>query len=260
MPEKAMYQEDKNNMFCQNCGKQIPENAKFCNYCGAVQMNGSSQNIQQGTQPHTEQPPLRPHPQSRSQQRQPYRQTDEKALRKYLAPYVCRNIFFVMCAITVFLLFVAPPIAVFYLAITVCFGIPWAYGYYQMNKRIASAKVDGTFERMMHEFGSSASILGDKIRYSEHYIFGKGSGRFLKYEDIYWVYRHIQRYLLIPISSTAEVGIRTGELFLFCRLKLGDKSGAGQIRELASVIYAKNPNVILGFDAKRKKEFKDRIS
>lgn len=165
-----------------------------------------------------------------------------------------------MCAITVFLLFVAPPIVVFYLAITVCFGIPWAYGYHQMNKRIASAKEDGTFERMMHEFGSAASILGDKIRYSEHYIFGKGSGRFLKYEDIYWVYRHIQRYLLIPISSTAEVGIRTGELFSFCRLRLGYKSGAGQNRELASVIYAKNPNVILWFDAKRKKEFKDRIS
>lgn len=44
-------------MFCQNCGKQIPENAKFCNHCGAVQMNGSFQNIQQGTPPHTEQPP-----------------------------------------------------------------------------------------------------------------------------------------------------------------------------------------------------------
>lgn len=24
-------------MFCSNCGKQLPDDAKFCNYCGAVQ-------------------------------------------------------------------------------------------------------------------------------------------------------------------------------------------------------------------------------
>lgn len=33
-------------MFCRNCGKEIPENVKFCNYCGAVQNNGSAQNTQ----------------------------------------------------------------------------------------------------------------------------------------------------------------------------------------------------------------------
>ena len=239
-------------MFCQNCGKQIPENVKFCNHCGATQTNSSAQSMHQKNQSHTAQ--------QRSQPTQVYQQIDEKAFKKYAAPYVCRNIFIVMCAITVFCLFIVPPITVVYLAMTACFAIPWAYGYHQMNKRIVSAKADGTYEKIMREFAASTSILSGKIRYSEHYIFGKGSGRFLKYEDIYWVYRHITRYLLIPFSSTAEIGIHTGELFSFCRLKLGDKSGAEEIKTLASIIYAKNPNVILGFDAERQKEFKDRIS
>lgn len=33
-------------MFCRNCGKEIPENVKFCNYCGADQNNRSAQNTQ----------------------------------------------------------------------------------------------------------------------------------------------------------------------------------------------------------------------
>lgn len=30
-------------MFCQNCGKQIPENVKFCNHCGATQGGNAAQ-------------------------------------------------------------------------------------------------------------------------------------------------------------------------------------------------------------------------
>lgn len=33
-------------MFCTNCGKEIPENVKFCNYCGTAQNNESAQNTQ----------------------------------------------------------------------------------------------------------------------------------------------------------------------------------------------------------------------
>lgn len=52
-------------MFCQNCGRQIPDNAKFCNHCGAaqgVQEDTLSQNTKQNgrssaqTQQHIQQP------------------------------------------------------------------------------------------------------------------------------------------------------------------------------------------------------------
>lgn len=38
-------------MFCPNCGKEIPENIKFCNYCGAEQdVNFSSAAFQEDSQ------------------------------------------------------------------------------------------------------------------------------------------------------------------------------------------------------------------
>lgn len=33
-------------MFCSNCGKEIPNNTNFCNYCGAPQNGGPAQNTQ----------------------------------------------------------------------------------------------------------------------------------------------------------------------------------------------------------------------
>lgn len=38
------------NMFCRNCGKEIPDNTNFCNYCGAAQNNGFAQNMQSNQQ------------------------------------------------------------------------------------------------------------------------------------------------------------------------------------------------------------------
>lgn len=35
-------------MFCKNCGKEIPNNTKFCNYCGAPQNNDFAQDTQPG--------------------------------------------------------------------------------------------------------------------------------------------------------------------------------------------------------------------
>lgn len=42
-------------MFCRNCGKEIPENTNFCNYCGASQNNGSVQNTQSNSRTYGQQ-------------------------------------------------------------------------------------------------------------------------------------------------------------------------------------------------------------
>ena len=34
-------------MFCRNCGKEIPENTKFCNHCGAAQDSAPAQTTSQ---------------------------------------------------------------------------------------------------------------------------------------------------------------------------------------------------------------------
>lgn len=236
-------------MFCQNCGKQIPENVKFCNYCGAVQTNGSAQRTQQETQAHTEQ--QRP-------QQPPHLQTDEKAFKKYVTPYISRNIFIVMAVINMICFVVTPMAGVIYSFYTILFGIAWAYGCSKTKKRISRMQSAGTYEEMLREFAVSSPILDDKVRYSENYIFGKGSSCFFHFQAISWVYRHTLSYFLIPIRAEAMIGDSKGEVSSFCKLKRGNNAGGEEIKALAALIYNKNQNVILGFDAEREKEFKKR--
>lgn len=54
-------------MFCGNCGKEIPDNARFCNHCGAVQNTRFAQNTQSaypntGTQQAANPQPVYPAP------------------------------------------------------------------------------------------------------------------------------------------------------------------------------------------------------
>lgn len=238
-------------MFCQNCGKQIPENAKFCNHCGAIQGGNAAQGSPNPSQTNTQQ-------QQRTQQRQPDQPMDEKAFKKYVTPYISRNIFLVMCGLTVACLFILPSGAFIYAIVAICFGIPWAIGQNRVSKQISYMRSAGAYEKMLQEFAASSPILDDKVRYSNNYIFGKGAGCFLPYKDICWVYRHNLSYLLIPIRSEAMIGDSKGSVRSFCRLKRSNSAGGEEIKALAALICSKNQNVILGFDADREKEFKKR--
>lgn len=43
-------------MFCRNCGREIPENVKFCNYCGTSQNNSSAPDMQADPRTYEQQP------------------------------------------------------------------------------------------------------------------------------------------------------------------------------------------------------------
>lgn len=238
-------------MFCQNCGKQIPENVKFCNHCGATQGSNVAQSNQNTFQNNTP-------PQQRTQQRQSNQPMDENAFKKYVTPYISRNIFIVMCGLTIACLFIMPPATFIYAGVAICFGIPWAIGWNRVNKQISFMQSIGTYENLLQEFSVSSSMLDDKVRYSENYIFGKGSGRFFHYRDIGWVYRHNVSYVIIPIRSEVMIGDKKGKIAPFCKLKLSSDAGGQEIKSLAALIHTKNPEVLLGFDAAREKEYKRR--
>lgn len=247
-------------MFCQNCGKQIPENVKFCNHCGAVQTNRSEKDIQQ-REKMTRQSQQYSQQREQSQQ-QEQQQTnlpiDENAFKKYVTPYIARNIFAVITVLTIMCLFAAPPVTPIYAGTALCFGIPWLIGRNRVNKRIAFMQENGTYENMLREFTVSKQVLGDKVRYSEKYIFGKGTGRFFDYQEIEWVYRHTVRYVIIPIRSEIMIGDNKGKIAPFCKLKLGNNSGGEEIKTLANLIHSKNPHTLFGFGTEEQKEYKRR--
>lgn len=116
----------------------------------------------------------------------------------------------------------------------------------------------GTYEEMLREFAVSSSMLDGRVRCSENYIFGKGSGGFFAYRDIYWVYQHTVSYFFIPIKAEAMVGDNKGKVASFCKLKLGYAAGSKEMNALAGMIRAKNPQVLLGFVEQSEKEYKRR--
>lgn len=238
-------------MFCQNCGNPIPENAKFCNHCGATQGSNAAPSNPNTSKNNTQ-------PQQHAQQRQTDQPIDEKAFKKYVTPYIARNIFIVMCVLTIACLFILPPATFIYAIVAICFGIPWAVGRSRVSKHISYMQSIGAYEEMLREFAASKDILDGKARYSENYIFGKASGSFFRYMDIGWVYRHNVSYVIIPIRSEVMIGDSKGKIERFCKLKLSNQAGGDEIKALAALIHAKNPQVLLGFDAARQSEYKRR--
>jgi hypothetical protein len=242
-------------MFCSNCGNQIPDQSKFCNFCGAQQGN---------VQPLVQSSPPAPQRAAEGRQGNPVAQAAgpdfaalEKAVKKYIRPHTIVNVIIFLCIFTLPLCLMMPIIAAIPVLAALSVVI-WILGRRPLNKCISEAKAEGRYEQMLLEFASSSVLLDGKIRYSEHYIWGKASSSFFAYEDIYWMYRHMLRYIVIPIQSAIMVGDRKGKIRTLCKLKLSNKSGGREIQEAATIVYNKNPHVLLGFDAARQAEYKRR--
>ena len=231
-------------MFCQNCGKQIPENVKFCNHCGAAQVTSSAQNYQQK--------------QTVGTQHSSHQQVSEKAFKSYIAPNILRNTLIVTAVLAIASLATLPPVGIGFAFVAVMIGIVLLSRSSKIKKRISKMQANGTYDRMLQEFATASSMLNDKVRYSENYIFGKNSCNFLSYKEIYWLYRHNMRYLFIPVRSDAMIGDNNGKVLPFCKLKPMGNAGGEEIKALAALVIKKNPHVLLGFDAAKQAEYKRR--
>ena len=111
-------------MFCQNCGNSIPEQAKFCTYCGKSLNYAQAQSGHSGTPPYQ----TAANPMSANSPNNTVH-TDlavlEKSLKKFITPNTARNIFIVSCilAIPSFLML---PLGIGFTFLAAVFAIIWA--------------------------------------------------------------------------------------------------------------------------------------
>ena len=180
----------------------------------------------------------------------------EKNLLKYMSADGVRNVGLGFLVFAV-LMALAEPMMFFVFGIWAAFLLlAWLIGIGQRKGKINAFRNNGALETVLSDFENAKPVLNGKVRAGENYIFFKGSGIVLLYTEILWVYRFTQRYLFIPIKSTAMIGDAKGKVKGLCSIKSGNKAGAEQIKELAAVVQAKNPNVILGYDADRQKRYR----
>lgn len=181
-----------------------------------------------------------------------------KAFKRYIAPCLQRNLCFGLCVAALLFMLLEPFMGIMCFTFAAIFGISWWIGTKKMEKRIARAEKEGFLPQMLWEFHTATSVLDDKVRYSENYIFSRHSGCFFPYLTIAWMYQSQVRYLFFTFCSQLVMGNYEGKLFNFCWLKRNAKAAGEELRTLAELVYRKNPAVLLGFSAENQKKFKRR--
>lgn len=138
------------------------------------------------------------------------------------------------------------------------FCIPSISANKAMKKSFARLDEMGLTEQaaMELEMTDNLSLGKDAVRFSDKFVFGKGTGFVGIYEDIEWCYKRVQRYN----------GIKTGEALVGQAKFINNftlnaanpnKKGEDTIEKAMAVIAAKNPTVLLGFTGENIKAARD---
>lgn len=84
-------------MFCSKCGREVSDQAKFCNYCGAPMGNAQPQPVQK---PAPAQPAMQPAQQVQPSQPAPVPKKESKAGKRILSIVVAVVVYFVVRGVT----------------------------------------------------------------------------------------------------------------------------------------------------------------
>lgn len=229
-------------MYCRNCGSELPDGSKFCQACGASQAADVQQPVPPAVQRSADSP------------------IDEKAFRKYVTPVVWRNTVIVTCAFAAALFGQLREGVLVFFAFAFFPALAWIMDSRRLKKQISLMQENGSYEAMLREFSSAKSILDDKARYSDNYLFGKRSGHFYAFRDICWIYRYVSKFFMIPYKSNVMIGDKSGKIFPVCKVKASSKAGGEEVVVLARIVNAKNPQALIGHTADNQKEFRKRTS
>lgn len=148
---------------------------------------------------------------------------------------------------------------IFSLLVALCFfGMGFAPRklYKSCLKRLEAL---GELERANEEINTTGAMTIGKDRaiLTSHYLYGKKTGMVVRYEDILWCYRRIQRYNFVAVNSYLMVGTA------FCRVQTGITLGKNdkndEIPKAMMYIAQKNPTAFFGFTNENNKAFKAKF-
>ena len=151
-----------------------------------------------------------------------------------------------------------------YTFFTVILGVMW------LVFTVASRSISGGVKRsinMLKRLGeldqaaaeleaSSGGVIGlDRARATEHYLFGRGTGSVLRYEDILWFYDR-SVYNRRTLAATYIVA-NTAEKKGINAINFGAAGNAPQlVEQVSQIILEHNPDAMSGFSRENKKEYK----
>ena len=106
-------------------------------------------------------------------------------------------------------------------------------------------EADGVADQVQADFAKSMPMRKDHVRFGERWVFTKGSVRLRQYSEIWQVYQQIHRTNFVEDRRELRCVDVNGKDSCLCKLELRGASDE-EVRKMAAMIYAKNPNVKFG--------------
>lgn len=161
----------------------------------------------------------------------------KKTIMKFIRPNL----------IPVIILLIIPFINILGLMVLFCVTLPT---FSKAKKSIAKLEATGALDKAAEEMMSANAkhfVKGHAI-FTDNYMFCKGTGLVLTYDEIMWVYKHrfTRRFLLIPIQVTDSLYVATKSIKPRAVASMG-KDKKDEIKNAILEIYNHNNKCLIGY-------------
>ena len=116
----------------------------------------------------------------------------------------------------------------------------------ELNRQFAQLEEQGRLEAIVAEFDRAEVLVKGKVRLGPNYIFGRGAGHLVRYEDIRQVYQYVKKRNFAEVVRSLKYVDRNGKTRDLCELQLRGKSDE-DVKKIMVMILSKNPMVKIGY-------------
>ena len=116
----------------------------------------------------------------------------------------------------------------------------------ELNRQFAQLEEQGRLEGIVAEFDRAEVLVKGKVRLGPNYIFGRGAGHLVRYEDIRQVYQYVKKRNFAEVVRSLKYVDRNGKTRDLCELQLRGKSDE-DVKKIMVKILSKNPMVKIGY-------------
>lgn len=246
-------------MFCKYCGQKLEDTATFCSHCGAATKSDPVPPqcvppVEEPTQHETpsvqyQGPAVQLDPKPSADPAAPVDPNALKNLKSYLQTSIIVGIIGIVLAIlgVISLVLIGQIVSCL---IIVAFGALLMYTGFgsrkSMDKLINEMTASGEIHAVLQDFSTATSLVNDKIRLGETYVFGKKKDNIVRYTDIRKLYQSIKKRNFVESSRTLDYVGADGNIHTLCDLYLKGKSDEDAAK-IMLIVKTKNPNVQLGY-------------
>ncbi len=115
-----------------------------------------------------------------------------------------------------------------------------------LNRQFAELEAQGQLERIVEEFNRAEVLVKGKVRLGPNYIFGRGAGHLVRYENIRQIYQYVKKRNFVEVVRSLKYVDQDGKTRDLCELQLKGKSDE-DVKKILLAILAKNPMVKIGY-------------